>query len=397
MRNPLTIAFGRVLKQLRNDLNIPVEEFADGIGVNKNYLRLLESGGQQPHINKVVDLVRTLNYHGANFSYFGAQQVLMGIHMTQPLTRIPESNRDRFYLEKETIFFNLEAYDRKLYQLVKVFNRHELFEFPLKDFSNVTEIIEQEKINHTFLDFLSNYETYGESQVDTQIDWIVKRLQKVPTLHAEHLISIINAYYLSPMIMGTRTYADWEVRNEEYFTDLICFTTNSGALTSLDNLRDHKYLYLWRKKFKQAKMIVVDDDEKHGSQYQKATFKKNFSKVIANNKQRLNSFDKALEKIDYAVIKSDYNSGLVEELITGEPDKTNIEHKTSERFNAFWVYTKKKDNDRINIGFLGDINYSEEKQTYVLRNVVSLSFEYLAEKLPKLQNLWDELKNREPS
>lgn len=387
MENPLNVALGNTLKKLRSNFNIPIDTLVSSIGINESYYRLVESGGNAPHVSRVMDLISSFNHFGANLSFDGVLKVLMGIHFTQPLQKLLEENSKLFYSEKERTFEKVKVYDFKLYLLLTKFDEEGLFDNREITGKDIVRLLENTKLLEEFQRFLDSYENYGKTNLEIQLNQLNNMINELPTIYGRNTFYNFKSKINAPEIMDGKKYSLWELTNQKNFTELLVLTENPDAITSTYNFRDNRYDFLWSNDFKVAKMIVIEDNKKQGINYQIQEFEKNFRTVIKNDKLRLATFENALEKVDYSVIRSDYKSELVTDILSGTPDKTKIINKETSTFNAFWVYTIKEDNYVFTVGFLGDLEYDKNIDKYSLKNVISLGFEYLSEKLSKITTL----------
>lgn len=57
----LSVAFGKVLRQLRKNANLTQEELAFEVGLQRTYISILELGQQQPSISTIFKLAKSFN------------------------------------------------------------------------------------------------------------------------------------------------------------------------------------------------------------------------------------------------------------------------------------------------------------------------------------------------
>lgn len=391
MKNPIAVALGNALREIRNHNGIPVEELVDGIGINSSYYRLLESGTNTIHISKTIDVINSFNKYGASLSYEGFYKLLMGVYFTQPLVKLSEDQDKTFEQEKNKLLIYLEDYDKKLFVLIKEFDRLSLFEKTEINSKDVVEILQNEKTTDLVLFFLNDYSDFGETNLNIQNSSIAHKLRKLPTFYFEFIQDTIDNLFYLPTIMGNLTLWEWEEKNKAYFTDMICLTNNAKSVVSQENLSRYKYSYLWQRDFKQVKMIIIDNNQKASALEQnfRSLLKESLSKD--NSKEELKSFDDAVNKMTFGVINETFNPGLITELLTGKPLNTKASRLESELYDAIWIFTIRKDKDVIwNVAFLADINYEEGDEKYLLENVVSLNYEDLEIKFEQLNEIWEQ-------
>ena len=60
------LAFGRVLKRLRNEQSVSQEELAYSSGYHRNYIGQLERGEKSPSLRTIFNLCKTLHVHPSN-------------------------------------------------------------------------------------------------------------------------------------------------------------------------------------------------------------------------------------------------------------------------------------------------------------------------------------------
>lgn len=61
-RLPAAIAFGQVLRELRQNAGLTQEELAFGADVRRTYVSILELGDQQPTLTTVLKLAKALGH-----------------------------------------------------------------------------------------------------------------------------------------------------------------------------------------------------------------------------------------------------------------------------------------------------------------------------------------------
>lgn len=356
MKNPLTIAFGNTLKEIRNEQHISIDDLVDKIGINVSYYRLIESGTNAIHISKVIDIVNAFNYFGARLDYEGVSKILMGIYFTNPIIKlIEDEKKDAIEISKNKLFENIKVYDPKLDILVKAFDKLKLFS-TLEENSKVTlKILEDNKIKNLVTMFMCDYRDFGESYLSIQNEYLSAFFDKIPSLYIKLFYDLKQNIKSLPSNIGISNLWEWENYNKADFIELNAYTENPSHITSLQNLQRYTYSYLWNESFKKASIFYTDN---LNAEELKDEFEENISKVIEGNKILEDKFQEALSKITFYKINSF-------ELPEGNPFLKNS--RAPYKPNTTWIFSMK---NKINVAFLGQIGTEDLLSTGETLNTV---------------------------
>ncbi len=376
MKNPIAVALGYVLRDIRNENSIPVDNLVNDIDINVGYYRLLESGTNTIHISKTIDVVNTFNQYGVGISYDGFYKLLMGVYFTQPLVKLSEDNDPAFERKKNKLLINLEDYDNKLFKIVKKFDQLNLFNETKLNSKGVVEILNKYKVTDDVLEFLCDYSEFGEDLNKIQNEYLNSFFNDVPTIYLKLIYDVKSNIKSMPTNIGVSNLWEWENANKKSFIELTAFVEDSTSITSLENLRRYTYSYLWLESFDNVFLFYLDD--KKESDVLK-DFRKNLLKVVnrMDNDKYKKEFDSVFEKIKVKQIsKSEITIPKGNIFL----EKRGIEYKP----NAAWVFSMES---KINVGFLAEINPKND----LLSNGESLDIQTtdnLMKQFQKLKNTY---------
>jgi transcriptional regulator with XRE-family HTH domain len=357
MKNPIAIIFGGVLRETRKELNIPIQELVDTIGINISYYRLLESGTHVIHISKTIDLVNAFNHFGANLNYEGVTKIIMGIYYTQSL--IAETNKEIIHSKIETLLENLKELDNKLYILLQEFYNNGLFKL-MPDGKFNLEKINSNELGGLVNQFLTNYTDYGKEEKVVINEKVQQIFQNLPTLYYEFVDNFINDLLNLPMGFRINDLKKWEDRNtdKQNIKSLYALIKYKDSIIDDNNFSKYKYKFLWDKSFHKANMVFITPLSKE--QVQKE-FKEKLYNAIKDSPNMRDGFDKAIEKLNISVVT--ISDEVSSKIFTVSDDPIE--------YNLAWVFCLQSN---INVGLKAKV-YFDNNQINEFRDFISLNYE----------------------
>ncbi len=343
-RNPLSIAFGNTLRELRTEHSISVSEISEAIGINSSYYRVLESGATTIHISKAIEIHDGLISSSINVDYEGIRDVLLGISYLNNLYVKKENEYviDQSY--KNELLEQLKVYEHKLGLLLESLYETEILKNLSKTNEEIIKILEHKQFTYLIKNFITDYQNFGESVEEIENNFVNNFFDGVPTYYFEYLNTIKNQLLEMPITINLRDMHAWEIRNSKKFKNLLVIIKDYNHIVAFKNLKKYQYPYLWNNKFESVHFIYLNDDNKDP----KKIFRKHLLKSMKiEDAKELEEFDKTMSKVHFIKPSDEYRKKGLN--ILGQ-------------YNACWFFTFIKNN--IKVGFTATIDDTQEEIEY---------------------------------
>ncbi|WP_374565578.1 hypothetical protein [Nitrosomonas sp.] len=319
-KNPLSQAFGLALRKERNNSDLRINDIAYDIGIKASFLNLIEQGSSFLHVNKSALVVEA--FRKSNFCLDGVMKVLMAISMMEAAAReMLDAHQDEKENSKQLYFEGLSAAIDKLSahdeeKLGRLLSLFEINKFSRLTPKEATLLIENKELDIEVLEFLRNYETYGNLPAEAKEKFLSKRINdEIPTIYFGFITGFLNALDALPVKVSFSELWKWEDDNRCNFEELIAYVKNKEFVISKNNLRRYHYNYLWEESFTKVRFLIEGDETP-------SALKKQFEGIftnlleecvegscpkdctIKNAKEKLDSLDEALNKIEFKSINN---------------------------------------------------------------------------------------------
>lgn len=390
-KNPLTIAFGEVLKRQRDISGRTSDEIAEAIGIGSSYYRLMESGTNNLHISKAIKLVTAFE---ETLTFDGVSKILMAISLMEvsanKLVQDAEvrkadiaAARSEGYIQAKN---ELSNFDHRLKLLFERFDEHNVFEKVATSQNDIIEsLAKNTDIKLRLQDFLANYEDFGKPQETLDSEFANEFLDDVPTFYIDYLNSDKNKYLRMLVRIHFRDLWQWENENQNNFTGMFCLFTNPDDVTSYQNLKRYKYKHLWGNQYNEALFICITDKS---SNEVKSEFKRNLKTSLSEtNEYDESNFDLKCDKLQFKTISKEVlltNKEIAKfyiDILTGK-DVNSEKKDATTIYEALWIHTL---SFGYSVGFLANVKNENE----IPVEGISITVRESKIKIKKFNELWE--------
>ena len=351
-RNPLALCWGLLLRKARESRSWEYSDIERMSGLSQDFYRNIEKAVFNLHVSQSLPLYETFKNEviGDTFSLDGIIQVLSTISIMEAKANhklrlhsetLNESEKNKLYCESL-----LECAQELSYNSIKfekLFEKFfELEVFKIYDNSDLISVIESNGIVYIMEDFLVNYKTFGENfKGKVSLDYLNGFLNNVPSIYTEFLSDTKKKLIDLPVRMIFSELQKWEKSNEMKIEELLVLNASKFNLSNFSNLLDYHYTYLFRKNFKRARFLILDEylEMKNSKQ----DFDENMHKAYKKNKIKMPlNWDEGLSKMEFKVVKTlpEYMSNIL--YLVDEQGK-------KAKFECLWIY---KFTDETLVGFI---------------------------------------------
>lgn len=390
-KNPVSQVFGMVLRKQRNISGKSSEEIAESIGIKPSFYRLVESGSNNLHISKALNLVDA--FEGV-LEFNAVSKILMSISIMEASAKKAIEEGAHYAEGLRISLEKLSVYDKeKLGILFRSLVESTLLnKLKQKKFgaSESTALLVEMGLDVLMKEFLTAYGNFGQSSERIQSDYLLEFLRDVPTLYFDFLSETKESLLRMPVLIGFAGLWQWEERNRKNFKEMICISNHPASVVSIENLRRYKYKHLWEPTFKEAKFIFLTDKD---ADFLHQSFSKNLERSLeeSNEGDKLKSLNTVTSKVSIKCLnladeQSHSYGSVVKDLLCGE-DFDKSSGKETQQYDAIWIFTMKNQN---HVGFLASINYeSKGANKNKLSQGISLTYGEVGEKHKGMKRLWE--------
>ncbi len=384
-RNPLAIAFGLSLRELRIRFDMKVSDLATAIELNESHYRVIESGATTMHINKSMEVCVGFNSllveNGSKtlLTYEGVEKIILGISYVNSFYVKTKESYSINYFEKTKVIENLKNFEPKLYLLIRKFDDAQIFEMINKNNEELQKVFDKASLDVLVNSFVTDYSNFGGTPEDLKNNFTNQFFDDIPSYYIHFLKNIKDDLKSLPVEIAFSELNNWEIKNRDSFSSLVSVVRKPLQILSERRLAIYKYSYLWGKNFKSAKILFLENDLDGYKGSLKDVFINHLRKGYSDEVPL--DFDEKINKISFKLIKKDsYNKAL--KLLKNKSTKTNeVSH-----YDATWVFSHK---NLSNIGFQAK-EEKAEGDYYNLKHGVSLHFAETVKFIIDFNKIWNE-------
>lgn len=386
-KNPLTMAFGMVLKKIRGLLGTSnADEFAKAMDLGATYYRSVEAGinNLSPlHSLKIIKAFHNSPASGGrNLSYEALTIYLSTLSYHESLVKadeMPLTEREKY--AKHLLNIRTEA-GARLKDLLSTF---EVVLHKLQGVEEIEKLIKDYGADTKLWDYLTHYKVYGQTAIERDQETENTFLDDLPTIYFDFLKSTKEELKKLPVKVGFPSLWQWEERNKQNFASIFCLFTGLDDVTSLDNLRRYKYKYLWEPQFKEAHFLYTPDVKSNDVAKK---FQENLKTSLEESRdiELLKDFDKANKVVFAHASETLINHKEITELLTG--NSYDINQPGKKVYNAIWVFTMVPPHQSV--GFMAEIDPNDN----LIKEGISLTYKEVTEKLRRLVEMWDKVNSK---
>jgi len=220
------------------------------------------------------------------------------------------------------------------------------------------------------------YEKETEKRLDLELNTLINQ---TPGFYLELTFKILQILERYPTHILPDDLYKWERENKHEFTNLYAIIKNHESVSSLENLSNYTYDYLWSSQFEELNFIFLDESQDNDKALQ--TFKRNLKTVLKRKPQEfqseLQNFDKAINKVSFKGGK-EHKEALSKIML--HKDKSNKEN--FHLYDLLWIFTLQNGNV---IGFMSNVDAEKILQR------VSLTYKETYEKLTLFKEIGKEI------
>lgn len=394
-KNPLGLAFGSALRAERKALNMSMESFAEQLGIKASFYKLVENGTNYLHVNKAPSIVLALE---GIMCLNSVSTILLAISHSEAATRsaeeLPdESPYDRYLRGFENSIRQLAQMDpNKLGRLLLPYQQREtlvlLTSSPAKE---AKAVLNQHGLTYELLEFLRNYDGFGELETGLKSNALVAKLESVPSMYLDLLSDMAGRLSNLPARLGFEEMWRWERENTHLFEELWCIMNNIENTVSEINLSRCHYNHLWESRFKKARILFAENRDE-------AVLNSDFHNIIKSLLERSERGDCPPEKrmANASTKLKHFDSAMAKIHLRSMPTKPSPQMKIIqdelliEPYSAFWAFRLV---DGTLVGFFAKITDRNYPVRNMLAEGVSLDHKETARKLDLLMRLWEMSRN----
>lgn len=356
IKNPLAQLLGVYFKKERDFRGMSSDSVANQIDIGGSFYRMIESGAANFHPSRSLDIIKVFY----KIEFDALCKMLVAI-------QILESHKDAI----EDFQKALEEVGDADPQLAKLFQILEPVWVIIqkKTAKDVKKFLESEPVYHEIKQFLTSnkyYEKETEKRLDLELNALINQ---TPGFYLELTFKILQILERYPTHILPDDLYKWERENKHEFTNLYAIIKNHQSVSSLENLSNYTYDYLWSSQFEELNFIFLDESQDNDKALQ--TFKKNLKTVLKRKPQEfqseLQNFDKAISKVSFKGGK-EHKEALSKIML--HKDKSNKEN--FHLYDLLWIFTLQNGNV---IGFMSNVDAEQILQR------VSLTYKETYEKL----------------
>lgn len=350
-RNPLALCWGLVLRKARESRSWEYSDIERMSGLSQDFYRNIEKAVFNLHVSQALPLHETFKNEviGDTFSLDGIIQILSVISIMEAKAnqrlRLNEDildENEKAALYNESLLECAQELSYNSLKLEKLFEKYfELDLFKINDNNTILSSIENNGMIYSMEDFLVNYKTFGENfKGKVSSDYLNGFLDNVPSIYTEFLSDTKKKLIDLPVRMIFSELQKWEKSNEMKIEELLVLNVSNFNISSISNLMDYHYTYLFRKSFKRARILLLDVHlEMENS---KEEFDSNMYKAYKKNKIKMpTNWDEGLSKMEFNVVKK-LPDNLSDILYVVDEQGKKI------KFDCLWIY---KFTDETLVGF----------------------------------------------
>jgi len=341
MKNPLSVAFGQILRKNRDLLGLTSNDIAHDIGIQPSFYRIIESGHKSLHISKALNIVDA--FHG-KLDFDGVVKVLSTISVLETYGQLAEKTK-RHYLDgiKDGIQ-KLVIYDEE--KLGKLFVKWDdtFFDELKKEGINFSDWLRNTDFLNDLNYLLCDHNNFGKFGKDKLEEYTLSFFSDLPSIYLESINDLKENLLELPVKIGFESLSSWEEKNRKKFVSQRVLIYNERLITRQKNLDMYLYLHFWEQKFKRLDLAYLN---KTKPQLVGDKFFQNLKTSLLKKEM----FDKS-ETTDEISKKVKFYNFQGKDIIDNLSSKLTPNIK---EVNAIWSFTFE---NNISIGFAAKLNES---------------------------------------
>jgi len=332
IKNPLSQAFGLVLKTYRLRYYSEPDAIANALKIQPSYYRGVESGSYNLHISNAIKLFEAFD---GRFSYEAIEKLLAVISIIEATIK-EDSSSATYFSAFESILSKIAIHDDRLNVILNRLTESGLFKHKI-DLKNdeVIRLISDNRLDILMEEFLVNYSTFGKSRVELQNKFPNEFFKDIPTNQIDLFVKLKEYAIKQPTSYNSKASWQWEKRNCHLFKYCYILHTEPEILTGIKNLTNYIHDYLWEKEFEKTYFLFVAKG--NGREY-KELFKKNlreaYEKLDSEEaRKKLKHFDNIVDKkVEMKCTTDSEYTAMADPILNG------VEKGV---YNAFWIFSLK--------------------------------------------------------
>lgn len=355
-RNPLSIAFGRVIRDIRNEVGLQIREAAAEAEIEPSFLTSVENGISNLHPNKSFALAKA---YPSLIDVVGLERFLALLsYLESQSKKLAKKTADGPHLRyMGPILMELQAQESsQLGVLIQRFVDTDFYaEFDELTPSEAAQLLESKGIIGAIDEFVRSYSEFGASGAGSFESALNEAIGSLPSVYLELVEHTVAGIKSLPEAIGLQSIWAWEEEHISQLRELVIVVLKEKFVINPKNLQNYQYTCLWHKSFQKVTFIM---GTKKSKDELREEFLKVFKDVLAKQGEeaRLTKLDSISRKMEFIAIHDKADGDLLHNF-----DRILNGH------DAYWAFDleTKATGMKMKVGFSGDMDDTSPKKSLI--------------------------------